>query len=139
MRRTTPGLAPLPRQGISPRGLFWDGPRNFERRSDEEDDTWVSTPLQTSAPYRREGIWPRRIGGRQPRLHGGSSVESGFEPGIVRLQGRGLTTRPPRPNSFRGNEEKILNYVFNGSYLHFRSWLAKSHLEDLLICKTVKR
>ncbi|GBM07613.1 hypothetical protein AVEN_230046-1 [Araneus ventricosus] len=30
-------------------------------------------------------------------IHGGSSVESGFEPGTLRSQGRGPTTRPPRP------------------------------------------
>ncbi|GBN75778.1 hypothetical protein AVEN_186424-1 [Araneus ventricosus] len=29
--------------------------------------------------------------------HDGSSVEAGFEPGTLRLQGRGLTTRSPRP------------------------------------------
>ncbi|GBN31719.1 hypothetical protein AVEN_194210-1 [Araneus ventricosus] len=26
------------------RGLFRDGPRNFETRSDNEDDTWPGTP-----------------------------------------------------------------------------------------------
>ncbi|GBN61340.1 hypothetical protein AVEN_265253-1, partial [Araneus ventricosus] len=26
------------------RGLFWDGPRNFEPRSDDEDDTCAGTP-----------------------------------------------------------------------------------------------
>ncbi|GBN04046.1 hypothetical protein AVEN_220255-1 [Araneus ventricosus] len=26
------------------RGLFRDGPRNFEPRSDAEDDTWAGTP-----------------------------------------------------------------------------------------------
>ncbi|GBL76517.1 hypothetical protein AVEN_48812-1 [Araneus ventricosus] len=26
------------------RGLFWDGPRNFEPRSDDEDDTRAGTP-----------------------------------------------------------------------------------------------
>ncbi|GBM19274.1 hypothetical protein AVEN_133760-1, partial [Araneus ventricosus] len=26
------------------RGLFWDGPRNFEPRSDDEDDTSAGTP-----------------------------------------------------------------------------------------------
>ncbi|GBN84389.1 hypothetical protein AVEN_68258-1 [Araneus ventricosus] len=30
-------------------------------------------------------------------IHGGSSVESGFEPGTLRPQSRDLTTRPPRP------------------------------------------
>ncbi|GBN16910.1 hypothetical protein AVEN_251946-1 [Araneus ventricosus] len=28
-------------------------------------------------------------------MHGGYSVESGFEPGTLRLQSRDLTTRPP--------------------------------------------
>ncbi|GBL72705.1 hypothetical protein AVEN_127942-1 [Araneus ventricosus] len=26
------------------RGLFWDGSRNFEARSDDEDDIWAGTP-----------------------------------------------------------------------------------------------
>ncbi|GBL98205.1 hypothetical protein AVEN_268289-1 [Araneus ventricosus] len=26
------------------RGLSWDGPRNFEPRSDDEDDAWAGTP-----------------------------------------------------------------------------------------------
>ncbi|GBN30194.1 hypothetical protein AVEN_124322-1 [Araneus ventricosus] len=30
-------------------------------------------------------------------IHGGSSVESGFEPATLRSRGRDLTTRPPRP------------------------------------------
>ncbi|GBM07264.1 hypothetical protein AVEN_187831-1 [Araneus ventricosus] len=34
--------------------------------------------------------------------HGGSSVESGFEPGTLRPQSRDLTTRPPRPPSKKG-------------------------------------
>ncbi|GBM47885.1 hypothetical protein AVEN_75310-1 [Araneus ventricosus] len=31
--------------GIPARGLFRDGPGNFEPRSDDEDDIWVGTPL----------------------------------------------------------------------------------------------
>ncbi|GBM45569.1 hypothetical protein AVEN_69682-1, partial [Araneus ventricosus] len=31
-------------------------------------------------------------------MHGGSSVESGFEPATFRSRGRDLTTRPPRPH-----------------------------------------
>ncbi|GBN89374.1 hypothetical protein AVEN_109532-1 [Araneus ventricosus] len=41
-------------------------------------------------------IW--QVGGP---LHDGSSVELGFEPGALRLRGRGLTTRPPRPLGFQ--------------------------------------
>ncbi|GBM42421.1 hypothetical protein AVEN_138769-1 [Araneus ventricosus] len=37
--------------------------------------------LQTSAPHQREGVWPRRMIKRaESPIHGGSSVESGFEP-----------------------------------------------------------
>ncbi|GBO37328.1 hypothetical protein AVEN_55899-1 [Araneus ventricosus] len=38
--------------------LFWDGPRNFEPRLDDEDDTDLAPPLQTSALHQREDIWP---------------------------------------------------------------------------------
>ncbi|GBM24769.1 hypothetical protein AVEN_251461-1, partial [Araneus ventricosus] len=31
-------------------------------------------------------------------IHGGSSVESGFEPAFLRSTGRDLTTRQPRPD-----------------------------------------
>ncbi|GBM34437.1 hypothetical protein AVEN_226851-1 [Araneus ventricosus] len=34
---------------------------------------------------------------RNGPIHGGSSVESGFEHGILRPQSRDLTTRSPRP------------------------------------------
>ncbi|GBN50212.1 hypothetical protein AVEN_17087-1 [Araneus ventricosus] len=34
-------------------------------------------------------------------IHGGSSVESGFEPGALRPEGRGLTTRRQRPTPFK--------------------------------------
>ncbi|GBM91172.1 hypothetical protein AVEN_192301-1 [Araneus ventricosus] len=37
------------------------------------------------------------IGFYATRLHGGSSVESGFEPGTLRHRRRDLTTRPPLP------------------------------------------
>ncbi|GBL73016.1 hypothetical protein AVEN_240232-1, partial [Araneus ventricosus] len=30
-------------------------------------------------------------------IHGGASVESGFEPRAIRPQSRDLTTKPPRP------------------------------------------
>ncbi|GBM45117.1 hypothetical protein AVEN_233478-1 [Araneus ventricosus] len=69
----------------------------------------LAPPLQTFAPHQREGIWPLRMIWRATGpIHGGSSVESGFaedppcmglgfEPGILRAQGRCLATRPPRP------------------------------------------
>ncbi|GBO34344.1 hypothetical protein AVEN_39630-1 [Araneus ventricosus] len=80
------------------RRLFWDEPRNFEPRSDDENDTRAGTPF--SRP-------PRHTSGRAfdtlriikratGPIHSGSSVESGSEPGTLRLQGRHPTTRPPR-------------------------------------------
>ncbi|GBN90847.1 hypothetical protein AVEN_90765-1 [Araneus ventricosus] len=39
------------------RGLFWDGPFNFEPRSDDEDDIRDgASPLRTSAPHQREDV-----------------------------------------------------------------------------------
>ncbi|GBN64255.1 hypothetical protein AVEN_68634-1 [Araneus ventricosus] len=37
-------------------------------------------------------------------IHGGSSLESGFEPGTLLLQSRDLTTRPPRPQKGKGQQ-----------------------------------
>ncbi|GBN50861.1 hypothetical protein AVEN_64312-1 [Araneus ventricosus] len=63
------------------RGLFWDGPRNFETRSDDDEDTSAGTPswdgslpagplpalhpswvgrasVSIFAPHQREYVWP---------------------------------------------------------------------------------
>ncbi|GBM91409.1 hypothetical protein AVEN_204279-1 [Araneus ventricosus] len=64
------------------RGLFWDGPRNFEPRSDDEDDTRADKPL-SKLPLHTNGwtfghyLWFSV----QQALHGRSSLESGFEKG----------------------------------------------------------
>ncbi|GBL96858.1 hypothetical protein AVEN_118974-1, partial [Araneus ventricosus] len=51
----------------------------------------LEPPLQTSMSHQRENVWPLRMIERAAGpIHGGSSVESGFEPGD-------LPTRPPRP------------------------------------------
>ncbi|GBO44083.1 hypothetical protein AVEN_113708-1 [Araneus ventricosus] len=39
-------------------------------------------------------------------IHDGSSVESGFEPGTLRLRGRDLTTRTPRHRSISMENDK---------------------------------
>ncbi|GBM54148.1 hypothetical protein AVEN_202511-1 [Araneus ventricosus] len=43
-------------------------------------------------------------------IHGGSSVESGLEPGALRPQSRDLTTRAPRPytDNFNSPAKKTL-------------------------------
>ncbi|GBN56985.1 hypothetical protein AVEN_68470-1 [Araneus ventricosus] len=49
-------------------------------------------------PYQRESIWPLLMNWCSTGpTHGGSTVDSGFEPGTLRPQSRDLTTRPPRP------------------------------------------
>ncbi|GBN44396.1 hypothetical protein AVEN_243443-1, partial [Araneus ventricosus] len=49
----------------------------------------LAPPLKSSAPHQREDVRP-------PTYDHGSSVESGFRPGIVRFRSRDLTTWPPR-------------------------------------------
>ncbi|GBO29463.1 hypothetical protein AVEN_87185-1 [Araneus ventricosus] len=64
----------------------------------------LAPPLQTSALHQQEDVWPPvYYKGATDPIHDGSSVESGFEPGILRLRGRHLTTRTPRavPNRSR--------------------------------------
>ncbi|GBM47047.1 hypothetical protein AVEN_68367-1 [Araneus ventricosus] len=63
------------------RVLFWDGPRNFEPPS----------PGFHATPAGGHCIWSAT-----GPIHGGSSVESSFDPGTHRPQSRDLTTRPPR-------------------------------------------
>ncbi|GBN31429.1 hypothetical protein AVEN_84786-1 [Araneus ventricosus] len=82
------------------RRLFLEGTRNFEPRSDDETTLEIAPPLQTSAPHQREDVWPDRFNVHQICSHGGSSVESGFEPGTLLPQGRDLTTRPPSSYSY---------------------------------------
>ncbi|GBL72237.1 hypothetical protein AVEN_115206-1 [Araneus ventricosus] len=70
----------------------------------------LAPPLQTSTPHRREDVWPLRMNWRATGpIHGGSSVESGFEPGTLRPQSRDLTTRPPRPFIGQKNYIQCLN------------------------------
>ncbi|GBM03980.1 hypothetical protein AVEN_99181-1 [Araneus ventricosus] len=88
------------------RGVFWDGPRNFEPRSDGEDDTWANTPLQTSTPHQREDVWPLRMIQRAAGpIHDGSSVESGsnLDPSGPKAETLPLDHRDPT-----GREKKIM-------------------------------
>ncbi|GBM92084.1 hypothetical protein AVEN_79685-1 [Araneus ventricosus] len=60
----------------------------------------LAPPLQTSAPYQREDVWPLNV--QQAHMPGGSLVESGFGPVTLLPQSRDLTTRPPRPHQYAG-------------------------------------
>ncbi|GBN59897.1 hypothetical protein AVEN_94220-1 [Araneus ventricosus] len=48
----------------------------------------LAPPLQTSEPHQREGA--------TDPIHDGSLVESGFEPGALRLGSRQFSTKPKR-------------------------------------------
>ncbi|GBM24561.1 hypothetical protein AVEN_217134-1 [Araneus ventricosus] len=48
----------------------------------------LAPPLQTSEPHHREGA--------TDPIHDGSLMESGFEPGALRLGGRQFSTKPKR-------------------------------------------
>ncbi|GBO28570.1 hypothetical protein AVEN_20686-1, partial [Araneus ventricosus] len=60
----------------------------------------LAPSLQLSAPHQREDVCPTPSDLRctsQDHIHNGSSVESGFELGIVRFRSRDLLTRTLRP------------------------------------------
>ncbi|GBL82699.1 hypothetical protein AVEN_263760-1 [Araneus ventricosus] len=63
----------------------------------------IPGPLPASPPRQREGALASgdRFGVHRAHIHGGYLVDSGFEPGTLRLQGRGLNSRPPRPHMER--------------------------------------
>ncbi|GBN10529.1 hypothetical protein AVEN_243439-1 [Araneus ventricosus] len=86
--------------------VVWAGPCNFEWRSDDEEDT---TAVKPSPNFRTTPAGGRMtitydLACNRPHT-GGSSVESGFEPGNLRSQSRELTTGPPRlPNHTSGRK-----------------------------------
>ncbi|GBN62347.1 hypothetical protein AVEN_58174-1 [Araneus ventricosus] len=79
------------------RGLFLDGPRNFEPWSDDEDDASACTP---SPNFRATLTGGRLATSDDLACNGGSSVESDFEPGTLLPRSLDLTIRPPRPPYF---------------------------------------
>ncbi|GBM46984.1 hypothetical protein AVEN_217286-1 [Araneus ventricosus] len=61
---------------------FWDEPRNFEPRTDDDYVTRVGTPSPSFHITPTGSVWLLR-------LHGRSSVESGFEHGTLHRRSRG--------------------------------------------------
>ncbi|GBN40814.1 hypothetical protein AVEN_156746-1 [Araneus ventricosus] len=60
----------------------------------------LTSPLKTPAPHQRENVWSLRLIQRAAdKIHGGSSVELGFEPAALRTRGQNLTTSPPWPHT----------------------------------------
>ncbi|GBN62883.1 hypothetical protein AVEN_2543-1 [Araneus ventricosus] len=51
-------------------------------------------------------------------MHGGSSVESGLEPGALRPQSRDLTTRPPRPVAALSQRQAPVEFFYRHSGRH---------------------
>ncbi|GBM82288.1 hypothetical protein AVEN_214686-1 [Araneus ventricosus] len=82
------------------RGPFWDGPRHFEMRSDNENNTSTGTPSPNfrTTPTGGRLTHDARFNMHQAHIHSGSSVELGFEPGMVRPRYPDFTTRPPPPS-----------------------------------------
>ncbi|GBL88375.1 hypothetical protein AVEN_103031-1 [Araneus ventricosus] len=73
----------------------------------------LAPPLQASTPHQRESVWPlRMIWCATGPIHGGSSVESGFEPAALRSGGRDLASSPPRPR---------IEFGFAWNFQFFRS------------------
>ncbi|GBL93817.1 hypothetical protein AVEN_153592-1 [Araneus ventricosus] len=91
------------------KGVFWDGPGNFEPRSDDETDIIVGTPSPNfpTTPAGKRLTDDVRFNVHQDHIHGGSSVESGFEPGILGPRSRDLTTRPPWTNFLRNSGREV--------------------------------
>ncbi|GBL96353.1 hypothetical protein AVEN_238710-1 [Araneus ventricosus] len=68
----------------------------------------LAPPLQTSSPHQREDVSPlHMIWCATGPIHGGSSVELGFEPATLRSRGRDLTTRAPRPQPVLRNVTEV--------------------------------
>ncbi|GBN34770.1 hypothetical protein AVEN_209528-1 [Araneus ventricosus] len=68
--------------------------------------------LQTSTPHQGEDVWPLRMIWRATGpIHGGSSMESGFEPGTLWPKSRDLTTRPLRPSKLYTESNRSLTLL----------------------------
>ncbi|GBL87119.1 hypothetical protein AVEN_218804-1 [Araneus ventricosus] len=91
-------------------GLYWDGPRNFEPRSDDERLLQLAPP--SKIPHHTNGRafgTLRMILRETGPIHVGSLVELGFEPGTFRPQSPDLTTRLPRP-AHKPSETNLKKY-----------------------------
>ncbi|GBL82895.1 hypothetical protein AVEN_106409-1 [Araneus ventricosus] len=65
------------------RGLFWDGPRNFELWSDDEDDTRADTS-PPNCRTKPAGALLTQVRFNEYHVHkNGGSAELGFEPGVL--------------------------------------------------------
>ncbi|GBM09731.1 hypothetical protein AVEN_101783-1 [Araneus ventricosus] len=79
------------------------GPRSFEHWTDDKNDTFTGTPSPNFRATNGRIFDPEGCNVHQVHLHGGSSMESGFETRTLRARSRVLTTRQPRQNSFRSS------------------------------------
>ncbi|GBM52947.1 hypothetical protein AVEN_111302-1 [Araneus ventricosus] len=94
----------------------------------------LAPPLKTSTPHQREDVWPLRMICRATGpMHGGSSVGLGFEPGALRPQGRGLTTRLPWPPSLLDLESKHNNHYTGRGYTRWDRWFIKKLIHLIFV------
>ncbi|GBM69698.1 hypothetical protein AVEN_212276-1, partial [Araneus ventricosus] len=77
------------------RGLFWNSPRNFEPGGQMTRTTPELEPLAKPTGGRLATTHDLT---RNRPIHGGSSVESGFEPKTFQPQSRDTTTGRLRPH-----------------------------------------
>ncbi|GBN70773.1 hypothetical protein AVEN_84384-1 [Araneus ventricosus] len=92
------------------RGLFWDGPRNFEPRSDDEDDTRAGTPSTKfhATPTGGRLTTTYDLACNRPHTR---RIFSGIGSRTLRPQSRDLTTRPPRPQKKILKVDDITIYI----------------------------
>ncbi|GBL74426.1 hypothetical protein AVEN_235381-1 [Araneus ventricosus] len=78
-------------------GLFWDGPRNLNRGQMMRRIPELTQPSRNFCTPSAGGHFTQvRCNVRQAHKHDRSSVESGLEPGTLRLRSPNFTTWPPR-------------------------------------------
>ncbi|GBN82300.1 hypothetical protein AVEN_78246-1 [Araneus ventricosus] len=86
-------------EGLIELELFWDGSRNLEPRSVDEDDIWVATPSPNFRTTPEGGCLTHvRFNMLESHKRGRFSLESGFEPRILRLRSRDISTMSEVPN-----------------------------------------
>ncbi|GBM34581.1 hypothetical protein AVEN_171629-1 [Araneus ventricosus] len=81
------------------RGLIWNGLRNFEPRSGNEDDAQLVPHLQGSAPHERDDVLAPAydLACNGPAYTADLQWHLVSNLGALRSRGRGLATWPPCP------------------------------------------
>ncbi|GBM92342.1 hypothetical protein AVEN_116794-1, partial [Araneus ventricosus] len=88
-------------------------PRNFELRSDDDEDTWAGTPSPKfgTTPTGGRLATLRTISRATGLMHDGSSMESGFEPRTLRPQS--LDHLATTASDSRRRRQDVQSYIYN--------------------------